>query len=180
MEIAHSRSSVGYLLGDVQMWGEAKVCGFLCLSLPDSTFFLLRYAFFRCAACFLGGSKHSPYICNLQWQCQPIKSLDCLLMPSHCWPSGVMWLEMTHTNSCWLNVTHPVPIRKWLIMTHADSCCCARLYCAWSISLWCLAMYVVMKRIWNESFCYAAKGWYKRSSWSKYLISPWPMVGNWK
>ena len=30
------------------------------------------------------GLKHSPYIDNLQWQCQPIKSLDCLLMPRDC------------------------------------------------------------------------------------------------
>ena len=101
MEITYSRSSVGYLLGDVQIWDEVKVCGFLCLCLPDSTWFYLGVSF-RYAACFLGGSKHSPYIHNLQWQYQPNKSLDCLLMPRDCWPIQLMWLKMTHTDSCWL------------------------------------------------------------------------------
>ena len=142
--------------------GEAKVCGFLCLCLPDSTFFCLGMPFQVCSlgyAYFFGGSKHSPYIHNLQWQCQPIKGLDCLLMPRDCWPIRVMWLEMTHTDSCYTNQEMTHSDSCWLNVTHPDSCC-ARLYCAWSISLWHLAMYLVMEKIWNGSFSYVAEGWY--------------------
>ena len=64
MEIAYSRSSVGYLLGKVQIWGEAKVCGFLCLYLPDSTFFYLgvpKYVFQVCSLLLWGLKTLSLY-----------------------------------------------------------------------------------------------------------------------
>ena len=118
MEIAYSRSSVGYLLGEVLIWGEAvlSACSAALLVMQPSYFYL------PISTCLLGGSKHSPYIHNLQWQCQPIKSLDCLLMPRGCWPIRVMWLKITHTDSCCANQEMTHNDSSWLMLCKAVLC----------------------------------------------------------